>query len=117
MEFNFAVVDPIARISTVSSVINMQNFVFLAAAIEVSGIFVMNKPHDWFPSLLTVGWWSGLVGDLAGRLHQADMIVAPLTISSERTNVIEFSKPFKYLGISILVKHVSYSYLNLFVNY
>jgi len=37
---------------------------------------------------------------------QADMIVAPLTISPERAEDIEFTKPFKYQGITILVKKV-----------
>lgn len=38
---------------------------------------------------------------------QADMIVAPLTINNERAQYIEFSKPFKYQGLTILVKKVS----------
>lgn len=37
---------------------------------------------------------------------QADMIVAPLTINNERAQYIEFSKPFKYQGLTILVKKV-----------
>jgi hypothetical protein len=32
--------------------------------------------------------------------------VAPLTINPERAQVIEFSKPFKYQGITILEKKV-----------
>ena len=46
--------------------------------------------------------WTGLVGDLVYK--RADMVVAPLTINPERSLVIEFSKPFKYQGISILEK-------------
>lgn len=38
---------------------------------------------------------------------QADMIVAPLTINNERAQYIEFSKPFKYQGLTILVKKVN----------
>lgn len=38
---------------------------------------------------------------------QADMIVAPLTINNERAQYIEFSKPFKYQGLTILVKKVT----------
>ena len=34
----------------------------------------------------------------------ADLIVAPLTINPERAQVMEFSKPFKYQGITILQK-------------
>jgi len=48
--------------------------------------------------------WTGLIGELVGE--RADMIVAPLTINPERAQVIEFSKPFKYQGITILVKRV-----------
>ncbi|XP_067123537.1 glutamate [NMDA] receptor subunit 1-like isoform X1 [Centruroides vittatus] len=46
--------------------------------------------------------WTGMVGDL--YYERADMVVAPLTINPERSEVIEFSKPFKYQGITILEK-------------
>nr|CAG4638937.1 EOG090X00ST [Daphnia magna] len=46
--------------------------------------------------------WNGLIGELVE--DRADMIVAPLTINPERAQVIEFSKPFKYQGITILEK-------------
>ena len=39
------------------------------------------------------------------------MIVAPLTINPERAEFIEFSKPFKYQGITILEKKVKNSVL------
>ena len=39
--------------------------------------------------------------------EKADLIVAPLTINPERAQVMEFSKPFKYQGITILQKRVS----------
>ncbi|KAK7082412.1 Glutamate receptor ionotropic, NMDA 1 [Halocaridina rubra] len=48
--------------------------------------------------------WTGLIGQLVNQTHGADMIVAPLTINPERAQVIEFSKPFKYQGITILEK-------------
>ena len=50
--------------------------------------------------------WNGMMGELLGGL--ADMIVAPLTINNERAQYIEFSKPFKYQGLTILVKKVPY---------
>ena len=37
---------------------------------------------------------------------KADLIVAPVTINNNRAKFIEFSKPFKYQGITILVKKV-----------
>lgn len=49
--------------------------------------------------------WSGLIGELVSE--RADMIVAPLTINPERAEFIEFSKPFKYQGITILEKKVT----------
>lgn len=50
--------------------------------------------------------WTGLIGQLVNQTHGADMIVAPLTINPERAQVIEFSKPFKYQGITILERKV-----------
>nr|XP_018899314.1 PREDICTED: glutamate [NMDA] receptor subunit 1 isoform X2 [Bemisia tabaci] len=51
--------------------------------------------------------WTGLIGELVAE--RADMIVAPLTINPERAEFIEFSKPFKYQGITILEKKPSRS--------
>ena len=47
-----------------------------------------------------------MMGELLSGL--ADMIVAPLTINNERAQYIEFSKPFKYQGLTILVKKVHF---------
>ena len=43
---------------------------------------------------------------------KSDMIVAPLTINPERAESIDFSKPFKYQGLTILVKKVGLLNLN-----
>ncbi|EEC15663.1 glutamate receptor, putative, partial [Ixodes scapularis] len=51
--------------------------------------------------------WSGMVGDLVRGV--ADMIIAPLTITPERSMEIEFTKPFKYQGITILAKKANKS--------
>lgn len=51
--------------------------------------------------------WSGLIGEVVNE--RADLIVAPLTINPERAEFIEFSKPFKYQGITILEKKPSRS--------
>lgn len=51
--------------------------------------------------------WTGLIGEIFSE--RADMIVAPLTINPERAEFIEFSKPFKYQGITILEKKPSRS--------
>lgn len=46
--------------------------------------------------------WTGLVGALVYK--RVDMVVAPLTANPERSQVISFSKPFKYEGITMLQK-------------
>lgn len=46
--------------------------------------------------------WNGMVGEVIDG--NADLIVAALTINNERAEWIEFSKPFKYQGLTILVK-------------
>lgn len=43
-----------------------------------------------------------MVGELLR--HEADFAVAPLTISSIRERVVEFSMPFMNIGISIMIK-------------
>ncbi|XP_065162532.1 glutamate receptor 1-like [Atheta coriaria] len=48
------------------------------------------------------GGWDGMVGELVRQ--EADMAIAPMTITSERERVIDFSKPFMSLGISIMIK-------------
>ncbi|XP_018494805.2 glutamate receptor 1 [Galendromus occidentalis] len=46
--------------------------------------------------------WNGMVGELIR--NEADMAIAPLTITSARERVIDFTKPFMSLGISIMIK-------------
>ncbi|KAL7047470.1 hypothetical protein ACKWTF_002925 [Chironomus riparius] len=48
------------------------------------------------------GEWNGMVGVL--MKHKADLAVASMTINYARESVIDFSKPFMNLGISILFK-------------
>ncbi|KAK6187489.1 hypothetical protein SNE40_005502 [Patella caerulea] len=48
------------------------------------------------------GEWNGLVRQIIDR--KADLAVAPLTISYVREQVIDFTKPFLNLGITILFK-------------
>ena len=48
--------------------------------------------------------WNGMMGQLIAK--EADLIVAPLTINPERANEIDFTKPFKYQGLNILVRKV-----------
>jgi ABC-type amino acid transport substrate-binding protein len=53
-----------------------------------------NKPANDQP-------WNGMVGELVR--HEADLAIAPLTITSQRESVVDFSKPWMNLGISILI--------------
>ena len=48
------------------------------------------------------GNWDGIVGELVR--NEADIAIAPLTISSQRERAIEFSMPFMNIGISIMIK-------------
>ncbi|XP_068085158.1 ionotropic receptor 25a [Anabrus simplex] len=49
------------------------------------------------------GTWDGMVGDLA--MGETDMIIAPLTMTSEREEVIDFVAPyFDQSGISIVIR-------------
>lgn len=48
------------------------------------------------------GGWDGIVGELIRR--ESDIAIASMTITSERERVIDFSKPFMSLGISIMIK-------------
>ncbi|XP_058482857.1 glutamate receptor 1b isoform X3 [Solea solea] len=46
--------------------------------------------------------WNGMVGELV--YGKADVAVAPLTITLVREKMIDFTKPFMSLGISIMIK-------------
>ncbi|CAG5114540.1 unnamed protein product, partial [Candidula unifasciata] len=48
------------------------------------------------------GTWNGVIGELIK--HEADIAIAPLTITSDREKVLDFTKPFMNLGISLMIK-------------
>ena len=48
------------------------------------------------------GVWNGMIGALVSR--QADIAMAPLTITAVREKVVDFSKPFINLGISVMIR-------------
>uniref|UniRef100_A0A672M9R7 Glutamate receptor n=1 Tax=Sinocyclocheilus grahami TaxID=75366 RepID=A0A672M9R7_SINGR len=50
----------------------------------------------------SMGQWNGMIRELMD--HKADLAVAPLAITYVREKVIDFSKPFMTLGISILYR-------------
>lgn len=41
---------------------------------------------------------------IINNMQEADIAIAPMTITSERERVIDFSKPFMSLGISIMIQ-------------
>lgn len=51
------------------------------------------------------GTWNGMIGELTRR--EADMAAAPLTITSHRARVVEFTKPYMSLGLGVLLKRTS----------
>lgn len=48
------------------------------------------------------GNWTGMIGEVVRK--EADLAMAPLTITAAREEVIDFTKPFMQTGISILLK-------------
>ncbi|XP_013416499.1 glutamate receptor ionotropic, NMDA 1 [Lingula anatina] len=48
--------------------------------------------------------WNGMMGELLKK--KADLIVAPLTITPDRSLAVKFSKPFKYQGLTVLMKRI-----------
>eukprot|EP00057_Strongylocentrotus_purpuratus_P014629 XP_011669103.1 PREDICTED: glutamate receptor ionotropic, kainate 2 [Strongylocentrotus purpuratus] len=59
-------------------------------------------PDGDYGSEISEGQWNGMVGELVER--RADLAAAPLTISYAREKVIDFSKPWMYLGVTILFR-------------
>lgn len=49
--------------------------------------------------------WTGLMGELVSQ--RVDMAFAPLTITPQRAVAIDFSKPFKFHGFSIILRRAS----------
>ena len=56
--------------------------------------------------------WNGMVGELIRK--EADIALAPLTITSARERVIDFTKPFMETGISIMIKRPKEKYSDVF---
>jgi len=46
--------------------------------------------------------WNGMIGELLN--NEADLAIAPLTITSKRAKVVDFSTPFQDFQLSILMK-------------
>uniref|UniRef100_A0A1I8IHC4 Glutamate receptor n=1 Tax=Macrostomum lignano TaxID=282301 RepID=A0A1I8IHC4_9PLAT len=48
------------------------------------------------------GEWNGMIGELLR--NEADIALAPLTITTERAEFVDFTEPFLTFGISIMIK-------------
>jgi len=48
------------------------------------------------------GKWNGLIGEVVEK--RADLALAALAVTSERESVVDFTTPFKFIGLSILFK-------------
>nr|KAG5705414.1 hypothetical protein BaRGS_004541 [Batillaria attramentaria] len=79
--------------------------------IDLADAVAQKVPYDWriqvvkdqtYGKKLENGTWNGMVGELVR--HEADIAIAPLTITADRERVIDFTKPFMSLGISIMIK-------------
>ncbi|XP_072012045.1 probable glutamate receptor [Engystomops pustulosus] len=78
----------------------------LAQALEFNyTIHVVKDGH--YGSKDQNGVWNGMVGEIIRK--EADLAVAPLTITTVRENAISFTKPFMQTGIGILLKKESSS--------
>ncbi|KAK3594265.1 hypothetical protein CHS0354_023655 [Potamilus streckersoni] len=55
-----------------------------------------------YGEMLTNATWNGMVGELTR--NEVDMAIAPISISSQRERVVDFTKPYMSLGISIMIK-------------
>lgn len=74
--------------------------------------FTVKLVDDGFHGALVNGKWNGIVSELIDK--KADLSVAALTINYQREQVIDFTKPFLNLGISILFKRPQKKTPNLF---
>uniref|UniRef100_A0A5K3F9E2 Glutamate receptor n=1 Tax=Mesocestoides corti TaxID=53468 RepID=A0A5K3F9E2_MESCO len=50
------------------------------------------------------GSWDGMVGELLRK--EADIVVAPLTITSDRERVVDFTTPFMEFGLSVMYQKI-----------
>uniref|UniRef100_A0A915EW99 SHSP domain-containing protein n=1 Tax=Ditylenchus dipsaci TaxID=166011 RepID=A0A915EW99_9BILA len=48
------------------------------------------------------GQWNGMIGEILAK--EADVAVAPITITASRLEVVDFTDPFLQLGISMLMR-------------
>jgi len=70
--------------------------------LEIPCKFRIVKDNSFGNKLANDQPWTGIIGELVR--HEVDLAIAPLTITSQRESVVDFSKPWMNLGISILIR-------------
>lgn len=73
----------------------------LKRIIQMDYVFRLVKDGNYGQKLPN-NTWDGMIGELTRR--EASIAIAPLTITSQREEVVDFSKPFMNIGISIMIK-------------
>ncbi|GAB1597397.1 glutamate receptor, partial [Argonauta hians] len=73
----------------------------LKRIINIDYIFRIVRDGNYGQKLKN-GTWDGMIGELTRS--EANIAIAPLTITSQREEVVDFSKPFMNVGISIMIK-------------
>ncbi|XP_078696676.1 glutamate receptor ionotropic, delta-1-like [Branchiostoma floridae x Branchiostoma belcheri] len=105
---------PFAIKSTTNNVTTWQGFcmdMLDSLANKLQFTYNLTEASDGHEGTLHDTGWTGTVGDIVeGR---ADMIVAALTITSHREDVIDFTKPYMEYGVGMLMKvpdvHATYN--------
>ncbi|XP_033743043.1 glutamate receptor 2-like [Pecten maximus] len=64
--------------------------------------FTMTEVADNAYGIKVNGTWNGMIGELVRG--DADLAIAPLTITFDREKDVDFTKPFMNIGISIMIK-------------
>ncbi|CAF0962275.1 unnamed protein product [Adineta ricciae] len=74
----------------------------VCSVLNITCLFRIVQDGSFGSKNVTTGMWNGMVGEIVAR--KADMAIAPLTISQRRMEVVDFSKPFMNLGISVMIR-------------
>lgn len=69
---------------------------------KLTGLTFTLRPTGDYGKKLDDGSWTGVVGDVTKR--KTDMAAAPLTVTSERYDAVEFSVPFQTFGPVIVMR-------------
>ncbi|XP_012945039.1 glutamate receptor 1 [Aplysia californica] len=74
----------------------------LAAEVGFTFLFRVVKDGSYGSQLPGNHSWNGMMGELIRK--EAELAVAPLTITADRERYVDFSKPFMEIGATIMIK-------------